>query len=142
MLPDIAHAPRILPNYTQHIQPNLKKVRTHPRNIPAYLALGLVTSSNCSFILLLFISFSPVVIVLLFCLFVLPFVFVSCLGYQHDNNHLVASCRTLFNTVEYIFDVDRHPFYFHVTSQDLDNYIRSRAPVTFLSDLRGHLQVS
>jgi len=25
MLPDIAHAPRILPNYTQHIQPNLKK---------------------------------------------------------------------------------------------------------------------
>ena len=26
MLPDIAHAPRILPNYTQNIPPNLKKV--------------------------------------------------------------------------------------------------------------------
>ena len=28
MLPDIAHAPRILPKYTQHIQANLKKVHT------------------------------------------------------------------------------------------------------------------
>lgn len=26
MLPDIAHAPRILPNYAQHIPANLKKV--------------------------------------------------------------------------------------------------------------------
>ena len=26
MLPDIAHAPRILPPYTEHIQQNLKKV--------------------------------------------------------------------------------------------------------------------
>ena len=68
MLPDIAHAPRILPNYTQNIPANLKKVR-----------------AMCVYWIL----------------------------------------------KDYVL----------LTVQDLDNYIRTRAPVSFLSELRGHLQV-
>lgn len=70
MLPDIAHAPRILPTYTQHIQGNLKKVR---------LLIEFWFYSYCHFQIILL--------------------------------------------------------------QDLDNYIRTRAPVTFLQELRGHLTV-
>ena len=42
MLPDIAHAPRILPNYAQHIPVNLKKVGVHTvcSNADMLLSIG------------------------------------------------------------------------------------------------------
>lgn len=75
MLPDIANAPRILPNYTQNIPANLKKVQ----------------------------------------------IVKSALIYIHNVICILCNFMIL---------------------QDLDNYIRTRGPVSFLSELRGHLQVS
>ena len=90
MLPDIAHAPRILPTYTQHIPAALKKVHAHPRGEGAWVS------------------------------------------------RLVGGLEGAVGRREATF-----LFHRNVLSllQDLDNYIRTRAPVTFLSELRGHLQV-
>ena len=86
------HCPR--PSHPAQLHPahptQLEESTYAPRIVPAYLALRLVTGSNCSFILLLFIFLFVVcflsllylglVFVLLFCLFVLPFVFIPRLG--------------------------------------------------------------
>ena len=71
MLPDIAHAPRILPNFSQHIPGPFKKVYSY-----------------------------------------------------------IIACEIIKLNAKMC----------HL--QDLDNYIRTRAPVTFLQELRGQLTVS
>ena len=50
MLPDIAHAPRILPNYTQNIPANLKKVQMYQFTLwmDVYVCITLLVFGECS----------------------------------------------------------------------------------------------
>ena len=150
MLPDIAHAPRILPNFTQHIPAAFKKVITTTHiGFLEFTCMHRVLHNPCTRwaqgVPNMEVNIQrhlPTTVNFTICSTFTYIEMVDCPTYTAT--HTAKSCACTLHILIYCVCHNYASAYVtlhYYFLQDLDNYIRTRAPVTFLQELRGHLTV-